>query len=118
MADRFDAFKLVNAQSLAASFNSNQIEVNRDEIIGVHLIWTGTPAGTFAIQLSGNPNPSSSNDWASYDLDPVPTPAGADGNHFVDIGPTGAAVIRVAYTRTSGTGSLDCWVIRKSAGGE
>ena len=64
-------------------------------------IWTGTPTGSFFVDVSQN-----ATDWAPLPLSPAPVAAGIAGNAFVDA-QTGAVYMRVRYVRTSGTGTLN-----------
>lgn len=84
--------------------------------ISYDLAWTGTPTGTFAVQVSNtyaqNADGSVANagNWntlpTSSFAGTYPSPAGSSGNGFLDVVGTEAYAVRVVYTRVSGGGSL------------
>jgi hypothetical protein len=77
--------------------------------MGIQLVWTGTPTGTFDIQVSldhrqdayGNvTNPGT---WSSLTISPSPSsPAGSASNTYIDINQLSAPYVRVVYTKGSG----------------
>jgi hypothetical protein len=83
--------------------------------VAIHLIWTGTPNGTFSVQGSNNHNQQdpSSDDWVSLPLSPAPTAAGSASSAMVNVSGLGFPWLRVSYTNTSGTGTFSCYVFGK-----
>lgn len=107
---------IVNAVSMAASITSSPTNINRLPGLSYDIIWTGSPVGTFQVQVSNtysqNPDGTVHNagNWntlptASF-TGTYPVPAGSGGNGFLDVVGTEAAWCRLVYTRTSGTGAL------------
>lgn len=116
-----------------ATLTSLVTEIQYLDNVGYQLDWTGSPVGTFQIQVSSN--------YKRYDLTDKVTNAGTwlplvltywDGAAFVtsttiptslgspiflDLALLSAPFIRVLYTKGSGTGTLQCMVTGKQTGG-
>jgi hypothetical protein len=83
--------------------------------------WTGTPTGTLKVQVS-NKNPLGPNDNGSFpsfvagdwvDLpDTTVAIAGSAGNQVYDAEDASYAWVKVIYTNTSGTGTLNVIAIK------
>jgi hypothetical protein len=107
---------LINAASMATTITGPATIINRIPGISYDLVWTGTPVGTFAIQVSNtyaqNAEGAVSNagSWSTLPTSSFqgtyPVPAGSPGNGFLDVVGTEAYAIRLVYTATSGTGTL------------
>lgn len=112
-------FQFVTAQSLGASFISQAQEVKLQDNIGIQLNWTGTPAGAFDFQVSMdyaediNGNITHQGHWISLVLDPAIVAAGAPDSAYIDFNQLSTPYIRIVYTRTSGTGLLDAYIVAK-----
>lgn len=86
---------------------------NKDNI-GYQFVWTGTVAGTFAVQVSIDYNPVTGvGTWDALPLNPTPTASGSPGSWFVDITETSAPFIRAVFTYTSGSGNLTGSIVGK-----
>ncbi len=72
------------------------------------LSWTGTPTGEFSVEVS-----HTGDFWAPVTLSTTVEATGGSGNAFIDI-ESGAKYIRLVYTRTSGTGTLQAYIACKS----
>lgn len=113
-------YKNVNAVSMGADITSVATNIEFQDNIGVQFIFTGTPTGTFQIQISADHAEDSqgvvttAGNWVDIVLDPIPTAAGAPDVIYVDITQISAPWIRVHYTRTSGTGTLTSYITAKS----
>lgn len=128
--------KLLNFVTIAAgdmstaSLTSTVTNIQHLDDIGYQFFWTGSPVGTFAIQVSSDyaedysspPNVTNSGHWTPMTFTyfngtnfitatSIPTSVGSPV--FVDIALTSAPWIRVVYTKTSGTGSLTTSVTAK-----
>lgn len=107
---------LINAHSMASSFNGPPTNINGMPGISYDLAWTGTPTGTFQVQVSNtytqNPDGTVANagNWntlpSSSFTGTYPAPAGSSGNGFLDVVGTEAVWIRLQYTSVSGVGNL------------
>lgn len=107
---------LIDGESMATSITSRPTYINQLPGISYDLVWTGTPTGTFEVQVSNTysqdalGNVLSAGNWntlptASF-IGTYPVPAGSAGNGFLDVVGTEAAWVRLVYNATSGTGAL------------
>lgn len=112
--------KLVEAASMAADYTSPAVSTKFLDNVGFQLNFTGTPVGTFAIQVSADYAENQSGvvtnagNWIDLVLPAVPVAAGAADQIYIDVFAISAPWMRVFYDRTSGTGSLDVFVNAKS----
>lgn len=99
--------KVVNQQSLGASFNGAAILVDQVYGFSMHMIYTGTPNGTLKIQCSNDvtTNELLVTNWS--DITGASAAITTAGNTFFNVDQVYFKWIRVTYTRTSGTGALD-----------
>lgn len=104
--------KIVSSQALSANYNSPQIAVQYLDNVYFTVKWSGTPTGTFAVQGSGDGGLS----WQNITIAPTPVASGAPDTAGIEINQAPMPLLRVAYTRTSGTGLLDIWVTAKALG--
>lgn len=86
---------------------------NKDNV-GIQLIWTGTIAGTFAVQVSADYDPHfGTGTWTAITLSPALAAVGSAGDAYADITQISAPYIRVVFTYTSGAGNLTGWITAK-----
>lgn len=109
---------LVAGDMSTATLTSAVTNIQRADSIGVQFAFSGSPVGTFAVQVSSdyaqdaNGNVTNSGTWASLSLSP--SPATTLGSPiYVDISQTSAPWIRATYTKASGTGSLNITLVSK-----
>ena len=120
MAYNFAINHVVQARSLTASFNGPPIECMNQDNIGLQLNWTGAPVGTFGAQVSNDHaqdaqgNVTVAGNWISLPLNPMIAASGSPDSAYIDLNQLGAAYVRVTYTATSGTGTVDCFVTEKA----
>lgn len=84
--------------------------------ISYDIAWTGTPTGTFSVQVSNtfrqSPDGTITNagNWTTLPSSSFsgtfPVPSGSASNGFIDVMGTEAYAIRLVYTAVSGSGSL------------
>lgn len=87
------------SSALTASLTSDVCDVRTEVVYSVQASWSGTPTGTLKLQLS--------NDATTWTDGPSPqTLSGAAGSYLWDTVQTGVGYVRLAYTFTSGTGTL------------
>lgn len=126
MAKKFlEPYKLVDATSMAADITSAPVILKHGDNVALHFKWTGTPVGTFSVEVAVQ-DPTSPTladrpldaDWDALTFSPVLTaPAGAAGQFYLDLNQLSATAYRIKYTRTSGTGALTVWTGYKGIGG-
>ena len=79
--------------------------------VGFQLSWTGTPTGSFSIEVSNDEVV-----WVALTLSATVTAAGSADDAFIDA-ETAAKFIRVKYSDTSGSGTLQAHITAKSISG-
>lgn len=107
---------IVNGVSMTGNVISPASIIQRIPGISYDISWTGSPVGTFSVQVSNtyaqNADGSISNPGLWNTLPPaafigtIPAPAGTPDHGFIDVVGTEAYAVRLVYTATSGTGSL------------
>ncbi len=78
--------------------------------------FVGTPTGTFSVQVSSSYDPLTNPNatFIPLVLSPVPVASGAAGQIGIDINQEGAQWIKLVYTNTSGTGTLQAYISAKA----
>jgi hypothetical protein len=107
---------IVKAVSMASQIISPPTFIGQIPGLSYDLAWTGSPVGTFAVQVSNtysqNPDGTvkTAGNWNTLPTSSFqgtyPVPAGSSGNGMLDVVGTEAAWIRLVYNPTSGTGNL------------
>lgn len=98
-------YQLVTAGSLGANLTSDTVNISFADNVAIHAIFTGSPVGTFAIQ--------GSIDGVTYANIVTAAAGGSADNIMFNINQAPYTLIRLTYTRTSGTGSVDVFVSYK-----
>lgn len=108
---------------MATSITGPATNINGMPAIGYDLTWTGSPVGTFDVQVSNSysqdpeGNVINAGSWTvlphSSFQGTYPVPAGTPSNGFLDIEAVGSAWIRLVYNATSGSGNLTVIVAAK-----
>lgn len=103
-----------------ATVTSAVTNIQFHDNIGIELVWTGTPTGSFAVQVSANydqdqnGNVLNSGNWVSVTLSPTVSAAGSADSAYIDLNQLSAPWIRVVYTKSGGTGTLNGWITGKT----
>ena len=79
--------------------------------VGLQLKWTGTPTGTFSVQISND-----NTNWIAMDLSSAVSATGSADDAFIDV-ESAAKYVRLVYTATSGSGTLNVHITSKSISG-
>jgi hypothetical protein len=107
---------VINNVSMATSITGPATIIQMLPGISYDIVWTGTPTGTFQVQVSNTY--SVANNGAVYNAGSwntlptssftgtYPVPSGSAGNGFLDVVGTEAYAVRLVYTATSGSGNL------------
>jgi hypothetical protein len=114
-------FQVVTNASMATTVISTVTIIQNMSQIGYDISWTGTPNGTFSVQVSNTytqngagvvQNPGN---WTTLTLSTVPTATGTPGNGYIDIDALSGYALRLVYTPASGTGVMNATVCGKVA---
>jgi len=108
--------QLIVGASMADSFTSSAVMIRWQDNVGLQLKWSGTPTGVFTVECSNNryPETNQAGDFYSLTFSPsLDQPAGAAGGYLINLNQVPFSWVRVVYTRSSGTGTLDCWLTSK-----
>lgn len=104
---------IISAASIAVDANSNPIPMEQEEMCAIQAVWTGTPVGNFTIEVSCDDGaltpsgvPTGITNWSTYTGSTVAA-GGADGDFTWLIADLPVKWIRLKYTHTSGTGTLN-----------
>jgi hypothetical protein len=115
------SFKIVSAgdQSLA-TVTSTITSIEFLDNIGIQVnILTGTASGSFDVQISGdhrevNGNVTVAGNWISLGSSYTATvTSGSPANIYFDLNQLSAPYVRLLYTKSSGTGTFDAFVVGK-----
>jgi hypothetical protein len=103
---------------MAGNLTSAVTNIEFLDNIGVQFNFTGTPTGTFQVQVSADysqdqqGNVLNAGNWIGL-LSVLPTASGSADSAYVDLNQLSAPWIRAIYTRTSGTGTLNAYIVAK-----
>lgn len=93
---------LVGPMSGTNTIYSQIIDVSKMDNIGLEVVWTGTPVGTFSVQAS-----NSGINFFDLTFNPaLAQPTGAPGGYVVDINQFPFKYILLKYVNTAGSGGL------------
>lgn len=128
-------FLAFNAGAMASTntIYSSISNILHKDTVGIELSWSGSPTGTFYVQVSNSYKPAlaqsegagapNNGNWTQVPLtDPVAgttslTTTTAAGNPmFLNLNQLGAAWIQIVYTNSSGSGVLNGTITAKSLG--
>lgn len=95
---------------MGGDITGTAMDISGLDNIGVQLVFTGTPTGTFTIQGS-NDNTT----WANITTSPTTISAsGSASDHLISLSGLPFHYLRVKYTRASSTGTLNAYVTGKA----
>lgn len=103
---------ITNGDMSQASLTSPSTIIQWEDNVGMQVTWSGAPVGALAVQVSLDQInwvtiPSS----AFNGTYPVPGTTTSPG--FLDMNQLSASYIRLVYTKTSGTGTLNALLVAK-----
>jgi hypothetical protein len=110
---------ITNGNMASASITSPATCIEWLDNIAIQLNFTGSPVGTFQIQVSVDyaqdigGKVTNAGNWVAVTLPSSPVAAGAPGQIIIDLNQLASPWIRVVYTRTSGSGSLNSFISGK-----
>jgi len=101
--------RIATGGSMGANYFGPSVNVQYLDNIYFVLKFTGNPTGTFAIQGSGDGGLT----WQDIRLLTSPVASGSADQIGIEINQAPMPLLRVAYTRISGTGAIEIWVTAK-----
>ena len=96
--------------SLGANYFSPSVACQYLDNMYLVLKFTGNPTGTFAVQGSGDGGVT----WQNIRLLTSPVASGGPDDIGIEINQAPMPLLRVAYTRISGTGAIEIWSTGKA----
>ena len=121
--NRLQPYNVVPAASgnMLSTLQSPPTNISGLDDVGYSLSWTGTPNGTFTVQVSLDYSPGlaptdypiNAGTWSTLTLSTAITASGSPDNAFIDVTLVSAPWIRLVYTPSSSTGTLSVWVCGK-----
>ena len=109
-----DQKQVLSSQSMGASFNSTGIDVVPSDLASIQVVWAGggAPAGTFKLQVSNDDAVcTASTNWTDYPGSNIVI--AGDGDLGYNVANLGYRCLRLAYTRTGGTGTANAILVMK-----
>lgn len=96
------------AVSGASTYYSKMWSGGDSAAYSIQVVWTGTPTGTFTLQVSDKPNPieTSDADWVTSTEVAVVNPAGAAGQFLVSTTVSPHMKKRLKYVNSAGSGTI------------
>jgi hypothetical protein len=112
-------YKIVDSGDMSSSITSSIAEIIRQDNVGIQLVWTGSPIGSFSVQVSidhreVNGVVSNSGTWVNITLNPTISAVGSGDSAYIELNQLSASYIRVVYTASSGAGTLNAYICGKS----
>lgn len=111
---------ITNGDMSQASIISEVTIIQKLSLASYGVSWAGSsPVGVITVEVSNdyslNPDGSENNagTWNALPLSGTAAVSGNTGNGFIDIDAQAGYALRLVYTRTSGTGSLQATVVGK-----
>ena len=95
----------INSQAMTGNITSSVIDISEVRGYAVHFIWTGTPTGDVVVE--------GSNDGSNFSQISTAATGGAAGQSLSNQADANYKYVRVKYTFTSGTGTLNAYVSGK-----
>lgn len=103
-----DPLQIFTNASMAVSQTSQVVNIKYLDDICISFSFSGTPTGTFAVLASND-----SVNFIPVTLSAVPVASGTAGNILIDMGLLSFPYIKVTYTPTSGSGTLNGFLSAK-----
>ncbi len=108
------SFPMIDSVSMGASIESSVVNVQNLDQGSVFVEWSGgsTPVGTLTVEARNGENAT----WYELDFNSVMSVSGNSGSHQIVFNSMPFTDIKLKYTRSSGSGTLDAVITAKSVG--
>jgi hypothetical protein len=93
---------------MSGNLTSSSVDVTYTDNVGFQLSFTGTPTGEFACEGTIDEV-----NWSTLTFSSPPQAVGSADTHLLNINQIPYKKLRVTYTRTSGSGTLNVHVMSK-----
>ncbi len=110
----YHSYQMVSAESMGASINSKGVDLQGLDVYSIHAVYSGgTPVGTLKLQISNDivgagtsSDPASLvTNWTDYTGSSLSISAA--GDYMWKVTSSGERWVRLVYTRSSGSGTLN-----------
>lgn len=107
------------AVSSTTTYTSSTVHILNLDNVFLQLDVSGTPNGSFSVQVSTDHQEDQEGNvivaghWIALTLSPAPTVTGSAVDIGIDLNQLGASYLRVQYTNTSSTGTVNGFVSGK-----
>lgn len=124
MASRpiFTPYSVITDGSMAGNLTSKVTIIQNLSMVSYDISWSGTtPVGEITVQVSNTYSQNADGSvrnagtWHTLVLSDETLVSGNTGDGFIDVDANAAYAIRLIYTRTSGTGTLNVTINGKVA---
>lgn len=112
-----EPFSVITNGDMSGNIISKVTITNQLSMLSYDISWTGTaPVGVMSVQVSntysqnGDGTVRNPGNWTTLVLSAPTNVSGNTGNGFIDVDATAAYAMRLVYTRTSGTGTMNATV--------
>ena len=111
-------FAMIESEDLSVNITSEIVSVKNLDNASIIVSWSGTsPVGTLAVQARNNGNGDVNPEpWYTLDMGAPITISGNSGTHQLVFNLLPFTDLRLVYTATSGTGTLDAVITSKVSG--
>lgn len=112
-----NGFKMFDSQDISGSVISAQTSVHNLDKASIHVVWSGSsPVGELKVEAT-NDNPENPNAvWREVVFATAITISGSSGDHDIVFNELPFNAIRLQYTSTSGSGTLNATLSAKVVG--
>lgn len=108
------SYAMIDAGDLSGNLTSEIVNVQNMDKGSVHLSWAGaSPVGVVTVQARNGANDA----WFNLSMGSAIAISGSSGDHQLIFNEMPFTDIRLQYTSTSGTGSMDAIITLKQTGG-
>ena len=115
-------FQVITNASMAGNITSIVTIVDNMSMISYDISWTGSsPMGAITVEVSDTYSQNAAGGvknagtWTELPLSAAGTVSGNTGTGFISLSQIPAYAVRIVYTRSSGTGTLNAFVNAKVA---
>lgn len=102
-------YPVITAGDMSGDLTSSVTDIRYTDDVGIQLTWTGTPTGTFDVEVS-----TDRINWVPLTLPSSPVASGSAGSIYLDLFALSAPYIRTTYTAGGGSGTLTANIVAKA----